>query len=173
MTRISTSIGDITTFAVDAVVNAANSLLAGGGGVDGAIHAAGGPSILEECRAWVARNGPLPTGEAMITTAGNLPAHYVIHTVGPIFADHTPEEAARLLANCYRNSLDVAAQQSISSIAFPNISTGVYGYPKDAAAETALVAVREWIEANHIIEELTFVCFDETNHGLYSDLLGS
>lgn len=171
MTALYTELGDITTFEVGAVVNAANSSLMGGGGVDGAIHAAGGPSILEECRAWVAEHGPLPTGEAMITTAGDLPANHVIHTVGPVFADHAPDEAARLLANCYANSLEIASRHSISSIAFPNISTGVYGYPKERAAVIAATAVEEWIDSDNHLEKVIFVCFDETNHGLYSDLV--
>lgn len=171
MTQISTSLTDITTVEVDAIVNAANSRLAGGGGVDGAIHAAGGPSILAECRAWVAENGLLATGEAMITTGGDLPARYVIHTVGPIYADHEPEEAERLLAGCYRNSLDLGAHHSIESIAFPNISTGVYGYPKADAAATAVAAVKEWVEVNDGVDEVTFVCFDEANHRIYSELL--
>ena len=173
MTQISTSLADITAVEVDAIVNAANSRLTGGGGVDGAIHAAGGPSILAECRAWVAKNGLLPTGEAMITTAGRLPARYVIHTVGPVYADHNPDEAERLLAACYRNSLELAARRSIESMAFPNISTGVYGYPKADAAAIAIAAVREWVEANNGVDEVSFVCFDETNHRLYSELLAS
>lgn len=171
MTQISTSLADITTVEVEAIVNAANSRLAGGGGVDGAIHAAGGGSILAECRSWVAKNGLLPTGEAMITTAGNLPASHVIHTVGPIYTDHEPEEAERLLAACYRNSLDLAARHSVQSIAFPNISTGVYGYPKADAAAVAIAAVKEWVGANDGVQEVSFVCFDETNHRLYSELL--
>jgi len=173
MTQISTSRGDITTFEVDAIVNAANSRLRGGGGVDGAIHAAGGPAILEECLAWVAENGPLPTGEAMATGAGALPANQVIHTVGPIFADHAHEAGARLLADCYRNTLALAAQSSISSIAFPNISTGVYGYPKQEAAEIAVSAVRKWCGSHDVPDEIIFVCFDETNHRLYRELLDS
>lgn len=173
MTNISTSIADITTVEVGAIVNAANPWLAGGGGVDGAIHAAGGPSILDECRAWVTANGPLPTGHAMITTAGDLPADYVIHTVGPIYAQHAPSEAARLLSDCYRNSLELAKGRSIASIAFPNISTGVYGYPKEAAAMIAVATVDEWIGANGAMDEVIFVCFDARNHQLYSALLDS
>jgi O-acetyl-ADP-ribose deacetylase (regulator of RNase III) len=173
MTDRSTALGDITTFVVGAIVNAANTSLTGGGGVDGAIHAAGGPSILEECRAWVAEHGPLPTGAAMITTSGDLPSEHVIHTVGPVFADHTPETAARLLSTCYRNCLDIAARRSISSIAFPNISTGVYGYPKAAAAVIAVTAVEKWIGANGYLDEVVFVCFDEVNHRLYSELVDS
>lgn len=173
MTTISTALGDITTFEVGAVVNAANSRLVGGGGVDGAIHAAGGPQIFEECAVWVAENGPLPTGEAMITTAGDLPAEHVIHTVGPIFADHSHDEAARLLANCYRNSLGLAARHAIRSIAFPNISTGVYGYPKPEAAEIAVAAVAGWTRSRDDLDEVIFVCFDDANHELYSGMLDS
>jgi len=173
MTKISTSIGDITAFEVEAIVNAANSRLAGGGGVDGAIHAAGGPSILEECQSWVTANGRLPTGEVMITTAGSLPARYVIHTVGPVYAEHSPDQAALLLGNCYRNSLEMAARHSIASLAFPNISTGVYGYPKEAAAATAVAAVTEWVDGDGTIDEVIFVCFDEDNHQIYSGLVGS
>lgn len=173
MTQISTSIGDITTVEVGAIVNAANSRLRGGGGVDGAIHAAGGPAILEECLAWVAENGPLPTGQAMITTAGDLAADHVIHTVGPVFADHTTDQAARLLADCYRNSLALAVRRTIASIAFPNISTGVYGYPKEAAAQIAVATVRGWCDSNDGPDDVIFICFDATNYRLYRELLDS
>lgn len=173
MIQIHTATGDITRFDVDAIVNAANPTLVGGGGVDGAIHAAGGPAILEECQDWVARNGPLPTGQAMITSAGDLPARHVIHTVGPVYSEHSPDDAARLLADCYRNSLDLAAQHSLGSVAFPNISTGVYGYPKEGAAEVAVFAVREWSDSRDGPNEVIFVCFDETNHRLYRELLES
>lgn len=173
MTRISLTRGDITRQAADAIVNAANSQLVGGGGVDGAIHAAGGPSILAECRAWVADHGPLPTGEAMITGAGELPAKHVIHTVGPIWAEHDEEEAARLLASCYVSSLETATEHGCRSVAFPNISTGVYGYPRRAAAEVALSTVEEWVEAGSDLDEIVFVCFDEENLAVYSELAGS
>lgn len=171
MTKISVRRDDITTLAVDAIVNAANSRLAGGGGVDGAIHRAGGPSILEECQRWVAANGLLPTGEAMATGAGNLPARLVIHTVGPIWSEHDEETARRLLASCYERSLDLAVERGCSIIAFPNISTGVYGFPKQAAATVALGAVRDRVANESELEEVTFVCFDEENLAIYEELL--
>lgn len=173
MTRISTTEGDITTLAVDAVVNAANPRLAGGGGVDGAIHRAGGPVILEQCQAWVAAHGLLPTGQAMITEAGNLPAGAVIHTVGPIWADHDLEENRRLLASCYENSLDLAAENGCRSVAFPNISTGVYGYPKREAAVVAVRTVEGWMADKGTVDEVVFVCFDAENKSIYSDLVES
>lgn len=172
MTAITLVRGDITRQRVDAVVNAANSGLMGGGGVDGAIHAAGGPAILEECRAIVATDGPLPTGRAVITTGGDLPAGHVIHTVGPIHHRHEPDEAAELLASCYGSSLDVAATHGCRTVAFPNISTGVYGYPKPEAARVAVEAVRAWVDAHPgALDEIRFVCFDEENETLYRELL--
>lgn len=171
MTLITATQGDITTFAGDAIVNAANSRLAGGGGVDGAIHRAGGPSILAECSRWVAANGPLPTGEAMVTGGGSLPARFVIHTVGPIWGEHHSDESVRLLASCYRNSLERAVETGSRSVAFPNISTGVYGFPKEPAAETAVSAVRDWAVARSGVEEIVFVCFNDDNRELYSRLL--
>jgi O-acetyl-ADP-ribose deacetylase (regulator of RNase III) len=164
--------GDITTVAVDAIVNAANSSLMGGGGVDGAIHRAGGPAILEECRVIVTERGPLPTGDAVITGGGDLPARHVIHTVGPIYGNHVPDEAARLLASCYLVSLDVAAANDCRTVAFPNISTGVYGYPKPDAAGVAVSAVRQWVDEHPgEIERIVFVCFDDENEALYEDCL--
>jgi O-acetyl-ADP-ribose deacetylase (regulator of RNase III) len=173
MTAISTTKGDITEFTGDAIVNAANSHLAGGGGVDGAIHRAGGPSILQQCRLWVAENGLLPTGEAMVTGAGDLACDLVIHTVGPIWAEHDEESAHRLLASCYRNSLDLAAEHECKSVAFPNISTGVYGFPKEPAAQTAIATVEEWVSGSTDLERIVFVCFDDENLGIYSGLLES
>lgn len=173
MTRIRHIEGDITSIDVDAVVNAANPRLVGGGGVDGAIHAAGGPTILEECQAWVAENGRLPTGGAMMTGAGKMPARHVIHTVGPVWAEHDEENARRLLAECYRSSLDLARDQGCRSIAFPNISTGVYGFPKRDAAEVAVEAVRSHVEDGSDLEEVVFVCFDDENASIYSQLLAS
>ncbi|GAB3203744.1 O-acetyl-ADP-ribose deacetylase (regulator of RNase III) [Pontibacter aydingkolensis] len=163
--------GDITKQEVDAIVNAANNSLLGGGGVDGAIHRAGGPAILEECKQISANQGGCPTGEAVITTAGNLPAKYVIHTVGPVWHggnQHEPE----LLANCYRNSLHLATEKQLKSIAFPNISTGVYGYPKYKAAEIAVGATKEFLQQHDTsLQSITFVCFDDENYELYSRIL--
>ena len=172
MTQLSVIRGDLTRQNVDAIVNAANSSLMGGGGVDGAIHAAGGPAILAECRQIVHARGPLPTGEAVITTSGDMPARHVVHTVGPIYARHDQAEAADLLASCYRASLDVAADAGCRTIAFPNISTGVYGYPKAEAASVAVGAVRRWLEDRPgDIDEIRFVCFDAENEALYRDVL--
>ncbi len=173
MTSISVTRDDITTIPVDAIVNAANSRLAGGGGVDGAIHRAGGPTILEECRRWVAVNGTLDTGDAMVTGAGDLPARIVIHTVGPIWADHDEEEAHRLLASCYSRSLDLAVENDCERVAFPNISTGAYGFPKRPAAEGAVETVRRWVGDGSKLSAIVFVCFDQENLTLYEGLLSS
>lgn len=162
--------GDITKQRVDAIVNAANSSLMGGGGVDGAIHRAGGPAILEECRKIVAKQGGCPTGEAVITTGGNLPAKFVIHTVGPVWHGGRNNEPAKL-ANCYRNSLRLAGEYNLRTIAFPNISTGIYGYPKKEAAQVAISTVSEFLEMNDDITKIFFVCFDEENFQLYRLLL--
>jgi O-acetyl-ADP-ribose deacetylase (regulator of RNase III) len=164
---------DITTLDVDVIVNAANSSLRGGGGVDGAIHRAGGPAIKEECRVIVAERGPLPTGQAVITTAGRMPARHVVHTVGPIWEHAVEQEAIDLLASCYRASLRLAREVSAASIAFPNISTGVYGFPKPLAAMTAVESVRSWAADDPgTVESVLFVCFEKENLGLYLDLLG-
>ena len=171
MTKLEVIKGDITKIDADAIVNAANSSLLRGGGVDGAIHRAGGPAILEECKQIRARQGGCPTGEAVITTAGNLPARYVIHTVGPVWNGGSKNEP-ELLANCYRNSLRLANEKELKSIAFPNISTGVYGYPKDKAAAVAVQAVRDYLREHHTsLERIRFVCFDEENYRLYQQLL--
>lgn len=154
--------GDITTFEGDAVVNAANSSLMGGGGVDGAIHRAGGPKILEECKVIVNKQGELPTGEAVITSAGDMPARFVIHTVGPIWHGGNDNEP-QLLANCYKNSLQLALANNCETIAFPNISTGVYGYPKEKAASIAVRTVYEFLKLNDQIEQVVFICFDDEN----------
>ncbi len=159
---------DITTVKVDVIVNAANSSLLGGGGVDGAIHRAGGPAILEACRAIRARQGSCRTGEAVLTTAGQLPARWVVHTVGPVWQDGTAGEA-ELLRNCYQNSLRLAEEQGATSVAFPNISTGIYHYPKARAAEVAVAAVRA--HAPNTLTDIYFVCFDAENHALYQSLL--
>jgi O-acetyl-ADP-ribose deacetylase (regulator of RNase III) len=157
---------------VDAVVNAANHSLLGGGGVDGAIHRKGGKAILEECIAIRARQGGCKTGEAVITTAGNLPALYVIHTVGPVWNGGGNGEEG-LLENCYVNSLRLAVEKGIKTLAFPNISTGIYGYPKDrAAAVVHRVFSQLPADVTENIESVTFVCFDEENYGLYAALFG-
>jgi len=162
--------GDITKQEVDAIVNAANSSLLGGGGVDGAIHRAGGKTILDECIKIRNRQGGCATGEAVITSAGNMPAKYVIHTVGPVYQDGSYGEPEKL-ANCYRNSLKLAIENGVKTIAFPNISTGIYGYPKKEAALIAISTVKENLFDE--IEEIRFVCFDEENYKLYQELMGS
>jgi len=163
--------GDITQIDTMAIVNAANSSLLGGGGVDGAIHRAGGSSILQECQLIRAKQGGCETGEAVITTAGNLPASYVIHTVGPVWNPEKPAEMDRLLSNCYINSLQLALSHSISTIAFPNISTGIYGFPKPRAARLAIQAVSDFLKATPSIKRVLFVCFDEENYQLYQQLM--
>lgn len=160
--------GDITRIAVDAIVNAANSSLMGGGGVDGAIHRAGGPAILEACRAIVARQGGCRTGEAVITTAGRLPAKYVIHTVGPVWRGGTNGERD-LLASCYQRSLELAVAHQCTTVAFPNISTGVYGFPKDEAARIAVATVSGFLQTAPGIDKVLFVCFDEVSFRLVSE----
>jgi len=162
--------GDITRIKVDAIVNAANSSLMGGGGVDGAIHRAGGPAILEECRKIVARQGGCKTGDAVITTAGNLPAKFVIHTVGPVWNGGNRNER-ELLANCYRNSLQLAVDNNCKTIAFPNISTGVYRFPKAEAAKIAAQTVNEFLHKTTEIDNVIFVCFDDENFRLVEDEL--
>ncbi|MBV9864669.1 MAG: O-acetyl-ADP-ribose deacetylase [Abitibacteriaceae bacterium] len=155
--------GDITRQDTDAIVNAANERLAGGGGVDGAIHRAGGPQIMEECR----RIGGCPTGEAVITSGGNLKARYVIHTVGPIYRGGKSGEPD-LLAEAYHNSLELAVENGVKSIAFPSISTGVYGYPVESAARIALGTVISFLEQSvHEIEVVRFVLFDARTFAAY------
>jgi O-acetyl-ADP-ribose deacetylase (regulator of RNase III) len=168
--RIKLQQGDITKLHVDAIVNAANSSLMGGGGVDGAIHRAGGQQILEECIEIVNRQGRCPAGEAVITTGGKLPAKYVIHTVGPVWNDGKRDEE-NLLANCYQNSLNIATEKNIKTIAFPNISTGVYHFPKQRAAEIAVKTVENFLQKNHEIEQVIFVCFDDENMSIYKKLI--
>ena len=165
MSRIELIKGDITTLKVDAIVNAANSSLMGGSGVDGAIHRAGGSAILEECRKIVARQGGCKTGEAVITTAGNLPAKYVIHTVGPVWNGGNNGEREKL-ANCYRKSLRLAMEHNCKSIAFPNISTGVYRFPKDEAAQISVSTIQDFLLSDQSIERVIIVCFDEENYQL-------
>lgn len=173
-TSLHLRLGDITSLEVDAVVNAANSSLMGGGGVDGAIHRAGGPAIRAECARMVSERGPLGVGEAVITGAGSLPARHVIHTVGPIWHEVTPEEGVRLLASCYRESLERAKANDCATIAFPCISTGAYGFPVGLAATTALKTVRDWVDQNPgELSEVSFVCYDSMNYHLYQAGLGS
>ncbi len=162
---------DITKQTTDAIVNAANTSLLGGGGVDGAIHRAGGSAILNECIAIRNRQGGCKTGEAVITTGGNLSAKYVIHTVGPVWNGDKAEKEA-LLAKAYISSLKLAVEYNIKSISFPNIGTGVYQFPKDLAATIAVATVKQFLAANPEIEEVFFVCFDDENYALYQDLLG-
>ena len=167
--RITVIKGDITTQKVDAIVNAANSTLMGGGGVDGAIHRGGGPNILEECKQIVAQQGGCLTGEAVITTAGNLPCKFVIHTVGPVYSDTSDD--AKKLANCYRKSLKLAVEHNCASVAFPNISTGVYGYPKAQAAKIAVDAVRKFLAVDSSIQRVIFCCFDDENYQVVVKLM--
>jgi O-acetyl-ADP-ribose deacetylase (regulator of RNase III) len=162
---------DITTLEIEAIVNAANSSLLGGGGVDGAIHRSGGPEILEECMQIRARQGGCDTGQAVITTGGRLPAKYVIHTVGPVWRG---DEATAnvLLADCYANSLKLAVEKGIRSIAFPNISTGIYRFPKPEAARIAIHTV-EAFEKPEALDLVIFACFDDENFELYQQLLSN
>lgn len=172
-TTLSLTQGNITTQKVDAIVNAANPELAGGGGVDGAIHEAGGPSILEECRKIVSRQGNLPTGKAVITGGGKLKSGYVIHTVGPIWQGGNSGEA-ELLASAYRESLKLAAEHKLSSIAFPSISTGVYGYPLDKAANVAIGAVAGFLKENATsVREVIFVLYSRKAYDFYTAALAS
>ena len=163
--------GDITRQTTDAIVNAANSGLMGGGGVDGAIHRAGGPAILQECKKIVARQGHLPTGKAVITTGGKLKAKHVIHTVGPVWYGGGSAEA-ELLASAYRESLQLAAENNLASVSFPSISTGAYGYPVNEAAKVALRAVISFLrESVNSIEEVVFVLFDSRTFDAYTSAL--
>lgn len=158
---------DITRQATDAIINAANSGLMGGGGVDGAIHRAGGTAILEECRQIVARQGRLPTGQAVMTTAGNMKAKHVIHTVGPIWHGGSQGEA-ELLASAYRESLRLANDNNLASISFPSISTGAYGYPIDEASRVALKTVASFLAEATSIKEVVFVLFDARTFDAYA-----
>lgn len=162
--RVLVLVGDITQQDVTAIVNAANSTLLGGGGVDGAIHRAGGPKILEECKQIRKTTYPdgLPTGQAVLTTGGNLPAKYVIHTVGPVYG-RDPKRESELLAACYQNSLELARQHAMSSIAFPSISTGVFSYPKPEAAQISSAAIKEFMSADDQIEQVRLVFFQQSD----------
>ena len=166
MGRIDVFVGDITGLDVDAIVNAANSSLLGGGGVDGAIHRAAGPDLLAECR----KLGGCPTGSAKITKAYRLPSKHVIHTVGPVWHGGNEREA-ELLAACYRNSLALCAEHRLATVAFPCISTGVYGYPKDAAARIAVTTVRDILSENNMPARVIFCCFSPDDGELYRELL--
>jgi len=158
--------GDITLEETDAIVNAANSGLMGGGGVDGAIHRAGGPRILEECRKIRIARGDLPTGEAVVTSGGNLKARFVIHTVGPVWhGGHRDED--RLLGNAYRNSLEAAVRNHIGSVAFPSISTGVYGFPMERASEIAFSTVCQFVCKHQEVKEVRFVVFSKPDFDVY------
>jgi O-acetyl-ADP-ribose deacetylase (regulator of RNase III) len=168
--RITLVLGDITKIEVDAIVNAANSSLMGGGGVDGAIHRAGGPTILDECREIVARQGRCETGQAVITSGGNLSARFVIHTVGPVGHGGKSNEE-KLLEDAYLNSLKLATENGVETIAFPNISTGVYSFPKEEAAKIAVGTVTNFLSGNDQIRQVYFVCFDQENYDLYRHLL--
>lgn len=160
--------GDITKINTEAIVNAANSSLLGGGGVDGAIHRAGGKQILDECIEIRNQQGKCRTGEAVVTTGGNLSAKYVIHTVGPVW-NGDEEKESKLLANCYHNSLRLAESLNVKTIAFPNISTGIYRFPKELAAKIAIDEVKNF--TSEIIEKVIFVCFDDENEEIYRTLL--
>jgi O-acetyl-ADP-ribose deacetylase (regulator of RNase III) len=165
-TRLSLVQGDITRQSTDAIVNAANSSLMGGGGVDGAIHRAGGPAVLEECKQIVSRQGRLPPGKAVITTGGKLQAKHVIHTVGPIWRDGSRGEP-ELLASAYRESLKTAVAGKLKSVSFPSISTGAYGYPVDQAAKVALRTVIDFLREEESLDIVAFVLFDTGTHQVY------
>ena len=158
--------GDITTENVDAIVNAANDRLAGGGGVDGAIHNAGGPTIMEECR----KIGGCPVGQAVLTSGGDLPARYVLHTVGPVWQDGDHQEDD-LLRSCYRQCLRLAVEYELKSVSFPSISTGAYGFPIRRAAKIALTTTRECIEQSSALDTVRFVCFSENDLEVYRKTL--
>ena len=162
--------GDITEFAADAIVNAANTRLAPGGGVCGAIHAAGGPDIARECAQWVRERGPVPTGGAAITAGGRLPVRYVIHAVGPVWHGGSAGEAG-LLASAYRASIELADSHELETIAFPSISTGIFGYPVERAAPVALRTVREALASAEHVREATFVLYDRDTYAAYDKAL--
>ena len=162
--------GDITKIQVDAIVNAANTSLLGGGGVDGAIHRAGGKAILDECIQIRNKQGGCKVGEAVITTAGNLPAKFVIHTVGPVWNGGAYHEEA-LLSAAYSNCLKLSVANKVQSIAFPNISTGIYHFPKEKAAIIAVETVKDFLNTNNAISKVIFVCFDNENYDIYKRLI--
>ncbi|MEK6334611.1 MAG: O-acetyl-ADP-ribose deacetylase [Acidobacteriota bacterium] len=166
--RVRVVVGDLTKQDTEAIVNAANSSLLGGGGVDGAIHRAGGPEILEDCRE-IRRTrfpGGLPTGEAVVTTGGKLPALFVIHTVGPIYGENGGRDA-ELLANCYHNSLTLAVEKNLTSVAFPAISTGVFGYPLAEAAEVGSKTIENFLANDRQLQEVRLVFFKEGDQAVF------
>jgi O-acetyl-ADP-ribose deacetylase (regulator of RNase III) len=169
-TKLSLLQGDITEQSTDVIVNAANSGLMGGGGVDGSIHRAGGPAILEECMQVISRQGRLPTGEAVITTGGNLKANHVIHTVGPLWNGGRGSEP-ELLASAYRQSLRIAVENGLKSVSFPSISTGAYGYPLKLAAPIALEAVIDFLNRDESIKKVVFVLFEDKTYQAYVQAL--
>lgn len=168
-TRLVILIGDVTKQKTDAIVNAANSSLRGGGGVDGAIHRVGGPSINKECQEYVSEHGALPPGKAMWTHGGNLPARYVIHTVGPIYKSE--EESAPILTSAYQESLRLAERLKVSSLSFPSISTGAYGYPLDKAARVALRAIIDYLREGSSLKLVQLVCFAKETFDAYKEAL--
>jgi len=169
-TKLSLLQGDITRQSTDAIVNAANSGMMGGGGVDGAIHRAGGPAILADCKQIISQQGRLPTGEAVITTGGNLQAKYVVHTVGPVwYGGHSSEP--ELLASAYRQSLRISVENGLKSISFPSISTGAYGYPLKLAAPIALETVIDFLNRDESIKEVVFVLFEDKTYQAYARAL--
>ena len=170
LVKIKVKKGDITKEDTDAIVNAANGGLMGGGGVDGAIHRAAGRKIVDECKEIINKIGYLKTGEAVITSGGDLKAKYIIHTVGPVWNGGNNNEE-NLLSNAYKNSLRIASENNVKTIAFPGISTGVYGYPKDLAAKTAYDAVKDSLRKYNNIDEVRFVCFDNESYNLYCNFL--
>lgn len=165
LSKIEIQQGDITRLKVDAIVNAANTRLLGGGGVDGAIHRAAGPQLLAECRTL----GGCPTGEARITAGYNLPAKHVIHTVGPVYSGRSQD--ARLLAGCYRNSLQLAVDNNVRSIAFPAVSCGVYGYPIEDACKIAITTCAEFLKEHASLDRVVFVLFSDSNRSIYEETL--
>ena len=169
-TKLSLLQGDITRQSTDAIVNAANSGMMGGGGVDGAIHRAGGPAILEDCKQIISQQGRLPTGEAVITTGGNLKAKHVIHTVGPVWhGGHSGEP--ELLASAYHQSLRISVENGLKSVSFPSISTGAYGYPLKLAAPIALETVIDFLNRDESIKEVVFVLFEDKTYQAYARAL--
>jgi O-acetyl-ADP-ribose deacetylase len=162
--RVAVKVGDITKEQVDAIVNAANGTLMGGGGVDGAIHRAGGPEILKQCKEIRAREFPegLPTGEAVITSAGRMPAKHVIHTVGPVYGSGGVEKE-KLLGSCYRNCLRLAVEHGLKTVAFPAVSTGIYGYPLSEAAKVSSQTIEELLESNASLEQVRLIFFSEND----------